>query len=171
LPKKPGKEEIEMNKVMSALSVGIILFAGVMAYIVGSRIDQVTVSVLSGAMVGIVVAVPCAALVTFILVRRRESTNISVYERSRHGYQMPPNPPQYWVIPPQFQTPPQTAPAIPGGMSMSAWANAPEEMQYLPRPRRRFYVIGENGEPKPVEGDSATDAQYPYDSDEAGAAF
>ena len=161
-----------MEKVIRALSVGIILFATIIAFIVGSRIDQNTISLLSGAMVGILIAAPCAVLVTFIAVRRRESNNISIYERSmRHGYQMPPNPPQYWVMPPQFQAPTQTAPAIPGGMSMSGWPGSQEEMQYLPRPRRRFYVIGENGEPKPVDSEAATDAAYPFDPDEAGAAF
>ena len=161
-----------MDKVVRAFSVGIILFATIIAFIVGSRIDQNTVSLLSGAMVGILIAAPCAILVTFIAVRRRENNNISIYERSlRHGYQMPPNPPQYWVMPPQFQAPTQTAPAIPGGMSLAGWPGSNEEMQYLPRPRRRFYVIGENGEPKPIENEAATDATYPFDPDEAGAAF
>jgi hypothetical protein len=159
-----------MDKVLRAFSVGILLFATIIAFIVGSRIDQNTVSLLSGAMLGILIAVPCAILVTFIAVRRRESNNISVYERSmRHGYQMPPSPPQYWVMPPQFQTPAQTAPAIPGGLSMTAWPGSPEEMQSLAR--RRFYVIGENGVPKPVESEGATDAAYPFDPDETGAAF
>ncbi|HEY3341110.1 MAG TPA: hypothetical protein VGK81_03790 [Anaerolineae bacterium] len=159
-----------MDKVLRAFSVGIILFATVIAFIVGSRIDQNTVSLLSGAMVGIVIAAPCAVLVTFIAVRRRENNNISVYERSiRHGYQMPPSPPQYWVMPPQFQASAQTAPAIPGGLSMSAWPGSPEQLPALPR--RRFYVIGENGEPTPVDNEAATDAAYPFDPDETGAAF
>ena len=161
-----------MDKVLRAFSVGVILFATIIAFIVGSRIDQSTVSLLSGAVIGILVAAPCAVLVTFIAVRRRETNNMSMYERPmRHGYQMPPNPPQYWILPPQFQAPTQTAQALAAGMSMSAWPGNPENMQYLPRPRRRFYVIGENGEPKPLENEVATDAAYSFDPDEAGAAF
>ena len=161
-----------MDKVLRAFSVGIVLFAAIIAIIVGQRIDQNTVSLLSGAMIGVLVAAPCAGLVAFIAARRRENNNQSGYERSiRHGYQsgyqLPPNPPQYWVLPQQFQTPQ----AVAAGMNAAGWPGSQEQMQYLPRPRRRFFVIGENGEPKPLENEAVNDASYPFDPDEAGAAF
>ncbi len=78
-----------MNRVFRVFSVSFILFMVIIAFIVGSRIDQNTVSILSGAFIGVLVAAPCAAIVTLVAVRRREATSLSPYERTyRHGYQM-----------------------------------------------------------------------------------
>jgi hypothetical protein len=164
-----------MEKVLRAFSVGIIFFATIIAFIVGSRIDQNTVSLLSGAFIGVLVAAPCAAIVTLISLRRRETIGVGTYERTlRHGYQMPPNPPQYWVMPQQFQ--PATSGAyapqpIAAGTSAPGWPGATDSTQYLPKPRR-FYMIGANGEPTAVQDEDgdATDV-YAYDPADTGAVF
>jgi hypothetical protein len=170
-----------MDRVIRATSVAIVVFATIVAFIVGSRIDQNTISLLSGTLIGILVTAPCVAIITFVAVRRRESNSVSSYDRSmRQSVPMPQSPPQYWVLPQQFQgmgnpagNPAYAHNAIAAGIAAPNWPMAQEDMQYLPRPRRRFYVIGENGEPKLLEDGSAGNANDPYaiDSDEPGAAF
>src|ERR1700674_1613419 len=93
-----------MDRVIRATSVAIVVFATIVAFIIGSRIDQNTISLLSGTLIGILVTAPCAAIITFVLVRRRESNTLSGYDRSvRQSVPLPQNPPQYWVLPQQFQ--------------------------------------------------------------------
>jgi hypothetical protein len=168
-----------MDKVLRATSVAIIIFATVIAFVVGSRIDQNTISLLSGTVIGILIAAPCATIITFVLVRRRESNNsLSSYDRGiRHSTPLPQNPPQYWVLPQQFAA--MNAPAYmqaAGASNTGApmWQVSPDQAAYAPRPRRRFYVIGENGEPRLLESPAAPDSvtsQYELDGDDAGGVF
>src|ERR1700694_5058208 len=114
-----------MDKVIRATSVAIVVFATIVAFIVGSRIDQNTISLLSGTLIGILVAAPCAAIVTCVMIRRRESNSVSSYERStRQSVPLPQNPPQYWVLPQQFQAmgnPAYAQNAIAAGMAAPNW--------------------------------------------------
>jgi hypothetical protein len=168
-----------MDRLLRALSIAIVIFATIVAFVVGSRIDQNTISLLSGTMIGILIATPGAAIITFVLLRRRENNAASGYDRSlRHSAPLPQNPPQYWVLPQTMQ--PMRAGAypvnaIPAGITAMGWPMAPgmggEEMNYLPRPRRKFYVIGENGEPKALDDPATDDDPYAIDSDGPGAAF
>jgi hypothetical protein len=166
-----------MEKVIRATSVAIVIFVTVIAFAVGSRIDQNTISVLSGAVIGILVATPCAAIITFLLVHRKDQNGVSVYERQiRHSAPLPQNPPQYWVLPQQFA--PMINPAY-GNQALGAgtpgWQMQQNGVQALPRPRRRFYVIGESGEQKVVdEGAFSRDDvedPYAYGGEDTGAAF
>ncbi|HEY3289581.1 MAG TPA: hypothetical protein VGK87_05595 [Anaerolineae bacterium] len=163
-----------MEKVFRAFTVSIVIFAVIIAVVVGTRIDQNTVSVLSGALIGIITAAPFAAILTFALLRRKgDNTSTPVatsYERSlRSNVPYPQNPPQYWVMPQQFApTQAQTMLASP-----AKWPS-PDDA-YSMRPRRRFYVIGENGEPRMVdeeitEKEAVTEGYEQY-GHEPGAAF
>jgi hypothetical protein len=165
-----------MDRVLRATCVAIVIFATVIAFIVGSRIDQNTISLLSGTMIGILIAAPSAAIITFVMVRRRESSSLSSYDRGiRHSTPLPQNPPQYWVLPQQYAG--ANAPAYIQGSATHTgapgWPGAPDEMSYLPRPRRRFYVIGENGEARmlenPAAAPDAVTAPYELDGDDADA--
>ncbi len=162
-----------MDRVLRALSVGIILFAVVIALIVGSRIDQNTVSLLSGAFIGVLIASPCTVVVTLITMRRRETTSSSTYDRTlHHSYQMPPNPPQYWILPQPFQSATHMgyqAPSIAAATSAAGWPGSSSDSQYLPK-SRRFYMIGTNGEPKAVEDETADEADS-YNAEATGAVF
>ena len=167
-----------MDKIVRALAISIVIFATIIGFVISTRIDQTTISVLSGAVIGIVTAAPFAAILTFILARKRDGRVITSYERQMHSsVPMPQNPPQYWVMPQQLagmsngsygqQQPALAAPA--------QWPGNSDPSAYMMRPRRRFYVIGENGEPRIVdeeaaEMDMANDA-YGLGGGEPGAAF
>ena len=168
-----------MDKIIRAFAISIVIFATITGIVVSTRIDQNTVSVLSGAVIGIITAAPFAAILTFVLTRRRDNNNtvVTSYERQLRGsVPLPQNPPQYWVLPQQFAGAQngaygqQQQPALAGP---TQWSMNPET--YTMRPRRRFYVIGENGEPRlmdeaAVDQDDANDA-YGMGGSETGAAF
>ena len=158
---------------MKVFAFAILLFAAVVAYMIGTRIDQETISLLSGTAIGVLVTTPCAALITFILMRRRETNHQTTYERNmRSNVSMPQNPPQYWVMPqmPTLSNAAAMQGALNAGTSMGGWPGA-QNAQYLPRPQRRFYVIGENGQPKVVDGDPGVNDDYEMETGESGAAF
>lgn len=156
--------------LVRVFAVAILVFAAIIAYMIGARIDQETISLLSGTLIGILVTTPCAALITFILVRRREQSHLSTYERSaRTSVPLPQNPPQYWVMP-AMANPSMMQAALAGGSSVNGWPGA-QDSRYLPRPQRRFYVIGENGETKTMEGDPSLNDDYEMETSESGAAF
>jgi hypothetical protein len=161
-----------MDRVLRATSVAIIIFATVTAFVIGSRIDQNTISLLSGTMIGILVAAPCAAIITFVLVRRRDANSLSSYDRNmRQSTPMPQSPPQYWVMPQQYAQLNGAAYMQAGGAQ--GWPMPQQDAPYLPR-QRRFYVIGENGDPRMLEDRSAMAGSgdpYEADSESPGAAF
>lgn len=157
-----------IGKVMA---FSIIVFAAIVAYMVGTRIDQETISLLSGTAIGILVTTPCAALITYILMRRRDQSHLSTYERSmRANVPMPQSPPQYWVLP-QMTNPPMLQNALNGGHTVNGWNSSQSDANYLPRPSRRFYVIGENGKPELVDGDPSISDDLEMETGASGAAF
>ena len=168
-----------MEKILRAVSIGIIIIAAVIAFVISTRIDQNTISVLSGTIIGILIATPCGALLTVVLLRRRDGGAMTTYERQMRSVSpLPQNPPQYWVVPPQFNGMANAAmmrngvnPAI---AAPATWQMPQDAAGMLPQ-RRRFYVIGENGEPRAVDQDemdtAVMDDPYAYNSGETGAAF
>jgi hypothetical protein len=165
-----------MDRLVRAMSIAIVIFAVVIAFIVGSRIDQTTVAMLGGTVVGILVAAPAGALVTFALMRRRTEASQQYDRVQRPTVPLPQNPPQYWVLPPQMQP---DAAYMQARLNTTqsgapAWQMGGDGTQYLPRPRRRFYVIGESGEVRDLEqpGNSGTPAeQYEYEESDPGSVF
>ncbi|MCC7208341.1 MAG: hypothetical protein IT323_13620 [Anaerolineae bacterium] len=79
-----------MDKVLRVTSVAIIIFAAVIAFVVGSRIDPRTVSLLSGTVIGILVAAPCATIITWVLTHRGDIT--AALARVSQPVQPPPLP-------------------------------------------------------------------------------
>ncbi|MCL4505325.1 MAG: hypothetical protein M1434_04500 [Chloroflexi bacterium] len=168
-----------MEKILRALSAGIILIAAVIAFVISTRIDQNTISVLSGTIIGVLIAIPCGALLTIVLLRRREGATMTTYERQMRCISpLPQNPPQYWVLPPQLSGMANTSMmrngASPAISAPAAW-QMPQDSSGAPPPRRKFYVIGENGEPRAVDQDEMDTASsgdpYAYNGGETGAAF
>ena len=77
----------------------VLAFAGILAFLIGMRIDKDTVSLFSGTLIGIIVTTPSASLITYILMRRSEE------EKSRRDAmdwrEVKQNRvPLYWVLPP-----------------------------------------------------------------------
>ncbi len=169
-----------MERILRALSVSIVIIGSVVAFAVSTHIDQTTISVISGTVLGILIALPCGALLAFVLLRRRDNGyTATTYERQmRSTVPLPPNPPQYWVLPPQLAGMANPA-MLRNGMnavlaSPATWPSTVDATGVLP-PRRRFYVIGENGEPRAVDDNEMdvgeADDRYAFNASEGGAAF
>jgi hypothetical protein len=123
----------------------VVLFAVVFAVVIGTRIDQNTVSLLAGTALGVMFTAPCVALIVWLVVRQRDDTRgvPRGYDvRTRSVPYLAPEPPQYWIMPsPPQQTetrlPTMNAPSV----NQPAWFDPA-----LLTARRRFVVIGEGGE-------------------------
>jgi hypothetical protein len=138
-----------MDRMVKASAFGVILCGVVFGFVVGSRIDQSTITLLSGTLVGVLVATPCVAAITWLTVRRRDDDWRARERYMRQSAPLPPEPPQYWVV----QGQPMTADARAARLSAPmGWPGQyGDTAGFMPRPRRKFYVIGENGEPREVE--------------------
>ncbi len=176
-----------MDKIIRAFTISIVVFAIIFAYFVSTRIDQTTVSVISGAMIGIITAAPLAIIMTLVVARRREDPYTSSYERqTRSSVPLPQNPPQYWMTPQQYgaannngygQSPALVAPSQWQMNSEAAGATrgaSPASAQ-MANSRRRFYVIGEDGQPKMVDQDISeqddANGMFVMGGADSGAAF
>ncbi len=135
-----------MEKLMKAIAVAVILFFVVLGLVIGSRMDQTTIALLGGTTIGLLIAVPCSAIVTYLAIRNRDEQG---YGQSRHYSQPPQTPPQYWVVQ-QSPNMPQAQPqhnTLPTGQ--------PTESFTLP-PRRKFYLIGESGDTSEIQPETDT---------------
>lgn len=160
-----------MDRIIKATAFGVILCGIVFGFVVGSRIDQSTITLLSGTLVGALVTAPCVAAITWLAARRRDDDWRPREHYLRQSSPLPPEPPQYWMA----QGQPVTADARTARLAAPmGWPGQyGEAAGFMPRPRRRFYVIGENGEPREV-ADSANPAPSAGgydDTDDAPAVF
>lgn len=133
-----------MDRLVKAIAAAVVLFFVMLGLVIGSRIDQTTIALLGGTTIGLLIATPCAAIVTYLAIRNRDEQR---YEQSRPHNPQPSTPPQYWIVP-QTLTPPQPQPHY----------NAPPTAQYsqpfeLP-PRRKFYLIGDDGSANEIVPDN-----------------
>lgn len=133
-----------MEKLTRAAGAAFIIFAAVFAFIAGQRIDQLTIALLGGVMIGLLFTVPLLVVVFVALNRnRRAEEPISAPE---HYYApMPQQAPQTWLTPAQIQQLSSAQPQGFGFQPQTAQAYAAPPMFQLP-PQRKFLVIGENGE-------------------------
>jgi hypothetical protein len=138
-----------MERMSKAIAVSLVLFAIVFAAFAGSRVDQVTIALLGGALIGLLVAVPLTLLTMAIVLRRRDER----VDSPQPTVHVPPVPQAHW--------PPPNHPAQ---FSAQPWPliSAPAEFN-LPPPRRRFYVIGESGEVRELT-DATIDGEVVEDS-------
>jgi hypothetical protein len=133
-----------MNKLTQALAIALLLFFVILAVLIGTRIDQYTIAVLAGATVGLVIATPCTALVTY-LVARSNRVDASRETSWRYG------PPPAWpMAPTRFDS--AARPSRLARQPLDSSADAFE----LP-PRRRFYLIGEGGQATEIEPEQVDD--------------
>ena len=137
-----------MNNVNKAIGAGIVFFSVVLAGFVGARVDQTTIALLGGTFIGLLVAVPATLLVVLMSQRRRDEQQ-QHSQQPRYSAHMPPNPPQYWMMPQQPYDIRMLNPQPSHQAQLNSGIPAPEFM--LPLSRRRFYMIGEGGEVKEIE--------------------
>ena len=136
-----------MDKFIKTSAIALIIFAVVLAFVVGTRMEQATIVLLSGAAVGILLCAPCAAFITFAAMKRREGAPRD--ERlQRYTAPLPQEPPTYWSLPsgPFMVDARRFAPGLPAGNAGYADAG------YAMPARRKFYVIGESDEMRDADG-------------------
>ena len=145
-----------MDRLSKAFSFGIVVFAVMMAAIVGMRIDQFTMSMLGGAFLGLLIAVPTTLLATTLATR---NPPLQARERAlTHSSPLPQSPPQYWVMPTQPPVPAQAgSPPLLANTAIH-WNLTPENLQLAPR--RKFYVIGESGTMEEINAPSEPDPDF-----------
>lgn len=133
-----------MEKLTRAAGAAFVIFAAVFAFIAGQRIDQMTIALLGGVMIGLLFTVPMLVVVVIALNRnRRAEEPISAPE---HYYApMPQQSPQMWLTPAQIQQLGSAQPQAYGYQSQAPQGYSAPPMFQLP-PQRKFMVIGENGE-------------------------
>ena len=130
-----------MERLTRAVSLAVVLFFVVLGIIVGSRMDQNTIALLGGVVIGLLVATPFAIVVTFIAVRSRAK------HMEPPAWAAPMPNPHYMVLPPAQHgyLPPNAT--VPMPVMNTSHAN---EGFTLP-PRRKFYLIGESGDVSEIE--------------------
>ncbi|MFN4292814.1 MAG: hypothetical protein ACK4JD_01625 [Thermoflexales bacterium] len=150
-----------MDRLNKVAAVSLVTFSAVLAAFVGSRVDQFTASLLFSMCVILLIVIPLmllAFIIFFIFFRQRDDAGRERYDRLRHTH-MPPNPPQYWVMP----TPTDAHYDVRAPLQPAPYLRAPDAMpEYvMPTARRRFYLIGESGEAQeivaPLEAGDAGD--------------
>ena len=135
-----------MERLLKTVAVAIVLFFVVLGFVIGSRMDQNTIALLGGTTIGLLIAAPCAAIVTYLAVRNRDEQG---YGQSRPYTQPTQNPPQYWIV----QQSPNMPQAQPHYNTLPA--TQPIEAFTLP-PRRKFYLIGESGDTSEIQPEADT---------------
>jgi hypothetical protein len=154
-----------MDKLLKGSAVAIVAFAIVLAIFVGARVDQFTMSMLGGAFLGLLIAVPTTLMATLFVTRGRDSRP---QDRNWHYTSpLPPSPPQYWTLPnqgaPQTQAqamnPQLTNPNLVWNMQNAAVA-APANDPLAHLTRRRFVLIGEAGEVQEISAPVAPEPEY-----------
>ena len=133
-----------MDRLVRATAVSIVLFFIVLGLVIGSRMDQNTIALLGGTTIGLLIAAPCAAIVTYLVMRNRDES---------FAPKSPPAP-TYYVVPQNGMPIP---PALPPSQPMltatpPAYQQAPAPF-VLP-PQRKFYLIGGNGAAEEISPDA-----------------
>jgi hypothetical protein len=147
-----------MDKIVKAVAAAVVLFFIVMGFTIGTRMDQNTIALLGGTTLGLLIATPCAAIVTYLAIRNRDEHS---FERNpRYNSPMPQNPPQYWVMPQQMQMPQPMQQQMPAAATYAFRQPTSEFM--LPAVKRRFYMIGETGEVQELDEAVSTVAEPSY---------
>ena len=150
-----------MDKLLKGSAVAIVAFAIVLAIFVGARVDQFTMSMLGGAFLGLLIAVPTTLMATLFVTRGKDTRG---QDRGWHyNSPLPPSPPQYWVMPTQPAAQAQAQPANPQLTN----PNLPWNMQtgqandpLSNLTRRRFVMIGEAGEVQEITSPVAPDPEF-----------
>ena len=141
-----------MDKLAKAVAIAVVGFFVVLGLTIGTRMDQNTIALLGGTTIGLLIAAPCAAIVTYLAIRNRDDHS---YERNpRYNSPMPQNPPQYWVVPQHMQ---MQQPMQQQQLPASAYAMRQPTTEFmLPAVKRRFYMIGETGDVQELDESIST---------------
>ena len=127
-----------MHGFVKVLVFLVLLFVISAAAVVAARLDQLTISLLGGVMLGVLLAAPIATLVTYLALRQRHAeAMVSTYSQMRQQ-------PAPQSLPPQIMMLPAPAAYQPPAQAMRQPMYQPIEPFTLPT-HRRFYMIGDDG--------------------------
>ena len=79
------------------VAVAVVLFFIILGLTVGTRMNQNTIALLGGTLIGLLIAVPCASIVTYLAVSGRQNHDTG----SGH-----------WVVPQDGSAPPPAPPVV-----------------------------------------------------------
>ncbi len=125
-----------MDKLVRAIAVSVVPFFVVLGLVIGSRMDQNTIALLGGTTIGLLIAAPCAAIVTYLAVRSRDELSAP---RTTSA-------PTYYVVP---QAGAPALPALPTQQHFLPITSPPYQQtsaSFALPPQRKFYLIGGGGE-------------------------
>ena len=129
-----------MERLFRVVAAAVVLFFVVLGLVIGSRMDQNTIALLGGTTIGLLIATPCAAIVTYLMMRHRDESSAPSATST----------PTYYVVP-QASAP--TVPALSAQqplLSVAPPIYQPVPAPFVLPPRRKFYVIGGGGEANEV---------------------
>jgi hypothetical protein len=132
--------DIQMQTLNRAAGVAIVLFFTGLGLMIGWRIDQVTIALLAGVTIALVVVIPITALI-IVLIQRDRSSAYSYHQATPPTVPYPSSP-QHVIAPP---TPKAYLPS----QAPDAYAEP-----FAMSPRRRFYIIGEDGTSREILPDN-----------------
>lgn len=126
-----------MDKLIRGTAAAFAVFAGVFAFIVGQRIDQITMALLGGVLIGLLVTVPVFGALVYAAIKT-SARNQELLPSRQHFYAPMPQPqPQFW------------SPASPMRTDAHSFSDAssafPAPAMFQLPPQRKFYVIGDDG--------------------------
>ena len=129
---------------VKVLTIVTCVFSAGIAVVIGVRLDQDHVSILTGLMIGAVLGAPIASIITYLVVRKRQSDAIYCHR----PYQPPTGsvPPQVVYLPaPMVHQPIPSVTRQP-----ASWSPEP----FVMSKQRRVYVIGDTGNTDESQQDS-----------------
>ncbi len=111
-----------MEKLVKAVAIAVVLFFVVLALTIGTRMDQNMIALLGGTTIGLLIAAPCTAIVTYLAFRgRNESTNPTWWPVQQHTQSTAPPPPSEAHVINNFYTTNSVIVNIPKGTPEAAW--------------------------------------------------
>lgn len=147
-----------MNSFAKATTVSILLFSVALASVIGMRMEQQTMAILTGTAVGFFIAGACVVVVALVLIRKHEAKQRDNNERFVSP--MPPSPPNnaymqmHYNYAPQPRMMPQQMPPVmampypmlmPMQMGQNQYAQMQTAQAQLFAPQRKFFMIGSEG--------------------------
>lgn len=130
-----------MSRLFRSLGFAFLVFCVVLASYIGTRLDEASVHLIAGAVIGVLVAVPLSICIVILSMRYR-----SHQSHTTPTYVPPPISPQYFVLPQLSVTPSP----VTQGVRRPALAE-PHHLQ----PKRHFYFVGEDGLPTEIQPESS----------------
>ena len=128
-----------MSHLLKVFVFALIMFCIVFAAVIGARLDESVITLIGGFVLGSLIAAPLTAILITLMLRRREATAVPNYPPPQQHQPAP----QFLVLPPMYGPPNQQIP-------QAAPRRELPEPYSLPT-KRRFYLIGEDGQPTEIQ--------------------